>query len=148
MEADQSSYPWYAIRVRSRYEKIVSAHHRCRHRQWAETIPGSLRPESDRPKEIEAPFFPGYVFCRLNRSNRLPILMIPGGCYDRRNGKTPVPVDEAETAHLRPWSSRDFPPSPGHSRRLARKSALSGPSLWAGGDLAGFQRASSPDVVA
>jgi len=29
-------------------------------------------------KEIEVPLFPGYLFCRMNPHNRLPVLMTPG----------------------------------------------------------------------
>jgi len=90
------SYPWFALQVRSRYENIVTAHwsgmgyesflplYLCR-RRW-----------SDRFKEIEYPLFPGYVFCRLNPLNRLPILLIPGVSLIVGMGKTPIPIDETE----------------------------------------------------
>src|ERR1700730_16126293 len=88
------SYPWFALRVRSRYENIVTAHlsgmgyesflalYRCR-RRW-----------SDRFKEIESPLFPGYVFCRLNPLDRLPILKTPGGTRIVGTAKNPAPLDE------------------------------------------------------
>jgi transcription antitermination factor NusG len=94
------SYPWFALQVRSRFENIVTAHlsgmgyesflplHKCR-RRW-----------SDRFKEIEFPLFPGYVFCRLNPLDRLPILMIPGVSLIVGMGKTPVAIDEAEIAAI------------------------------------------------
>jgi transcription antitermination factor NusG len=112
MEAEHTSYPWYALRVRARHEKTVAAHlcakgyesflpvYRCRHR-W-----------SDRIKEIEAPFFPGYVFCRLNLLNRLPILMIPGVVLVVSAGRTPVPVDEAEIAPLQTAVKSGVPAEP------------------------------------
>jgi len=45
--------------------------------------------------------FPGYVFCRLDVSNRLPVLMIPGIVGIVSSGKTPLPIDETEIMSLR-----------------------------------------------
>jgi len=93
-------YPWYALRVRSRYENTVATHlhgrgyesflphYKCR-RRW-----------SDRFKEIELPLFQGYVFCRFNPLNRLPILSIPGVVHVVGVGRTPVPIDETEIAAI------------------------------------------------
>ena len=90
------SDPWFALQVKSRYEHMVATHlggrgyerflplYKCR-RRW-----------SDRFKEIEQPLFPGYVFCRLDLSNRLPVLMTPGVTLIVGAGKVPVPIDEAE----------------------------------------------------
>ena len=33
---------------------------------------------SDRIEELEEPYFPGYIFCRFDPRNRLPILTTPG----------------------------------------------------------------------
>ncbi len=69
---------WFALRVRSRHERIVASAlcdkgnevflplYRCE-RRW-----------SDRIKELELPLFPGYLFCRFDILNRLPILVTPG----------------------------------------------------------------------
>ena len=106
------SYPWFALQVRSRYENIVTAHlsgmgyesflplYMCR-RRW-----------SDRFKEIECPLFPGYVFCRLNPLNRLPILMIPGVSLIVGMGKTPIPIDEAEIAAIQSAVKSGLPSQP------------------------------------
>jgi len=57
---------------------------------------------SDRVKEVEAPLFKGYTFCRFDASRRLPILTTPGvvsivgfSCSG------PVAVDEHEMAAVR-----------------------------------------------
>jgi len=111
-EPRKMSYPWFALQVRSRYENIVTAHlsgmgyesflplYMCR-RRW-----------SDRFKEIECPLFPGYVFCRLNPLNRLPILMIPGVFLIVGMGKTPIPIDEAEIAAIQSAVKSGLPSQP------------------------------------
>ena len=55
---------------------------------------------SDRFKTVELPLFPGYVFCRLDARNRLPLLTIPGVAGIVGLGKIPVPIDDAEIAAL------------------------------------------------
>jgi len=106
------SYPWFALQVRSRYENIATAHlsgmgyesflplYKCR-RRW-----------SDRFKEIERPLFPGYVFCRLNPLDRLPILITPGVFLIVGLGKTPVPIDEAEIAAIQSAVKSGLPSQP------------------------------------
>lgn len=68
---------------------------------------------SDRLKVVDSPLFPGYVFCRFDVHNRLPILITPGVIAVVGRGKTPVPVDDAEIIsiqaaiqsgiHIEPW---------------------------------------------
>jgi transcription antitermination factor NusG len=93
--------PWFALQVRSRYESMVAGilggkgyeyflpTYRCR-RRW-----------SDRIKELELPLFPGYLFCRFNPQQRLPILKTPGLISIVAVAKHPAPVDEAEIAAVR-----------------------------------------------
>ena len=88
--------PWYALQVRPRFEKQVASTllgkgyegflplYLCR-RRW-----------SDRMKNVELPLFPGYMFCRLDLTRRLPVLMTPGVIQFVGIGRTPVPVDESE----------------------------------------------------
>ncbi len=93
-------FPWYAIQVRPRFEKVVASAllskgyegflplYRCRHR-W-----------SDRVKEVELPLFSGYLFSRLDINKRLPVLITPGVIRFVGIGKTPVPVDENEMSAI------------------------------------------------
>ena len=89
-------WPWFAILARTGREKnatllLENAGYECYlpvirfTRQW-----------SDRLKEIELPLFPGYLFCRMNPHNRLPVLMTPGVIQIVGVGKTPIPVEEQE----------------------------------------------------
>jgi transcription antitermination factor NusG len=45
---------------------------------------------------VAAPLFPGYVFCRFNAHNRLPVLVTPGVLSVVGRGRVPVPVEDAE----------------------------------------------------
>jgi len=89
-------WPWFAILARTGREKnatllLENAGYECYlpvikfTRQW-----------SDRLKEIELPLFPGYLFCRMNPHNRLPVLTTPGVMQIVGVGKTPIPVEEQE----------------------------------------------------
>jgi len=104
--------PWFAIRVRSRYENIVASllggkgfesflpTYRCR-RQW-----------SDRIKELELPLFPGYLFCRFDLQDRLSVVKTPGLISIVGIAMNPVPVDEVEMAALRTLVNSGISPRP------------------------------------
>ena len=51
---------------------------------------------SDRIKEVQSPLFPGYLFCRFDPLDRLPILKIPGVIQIVGFNRQPIPVDEDE----------------------------------------------------
>ena len=108
-----ASYPWFALRVRSRYENTVATILGGKGYEWFLPLYKSRRRWSDRIKEIELPLFPGYVFCRFDLQHRLPILTTPGVVTVVGIGKRPVPIDDAEIAAIqaalrsglstRPW---------------------------------------------
>jgi transcription antitermination factor NusG len=87
---------WFAVHVKSRAEKTVAtiAHQRG----FEEFLPvyESRHRWSDRIKKVELPLFSGYVFCRFNPDNRLPLLMIPGVLGIVGLGRVPIPVDDSE----------------------------------------------------
>ena len=89
-------YSWFALHVRSRFEKYVETH--LQQKGFDVFCPTyvATRKWSDRTKTISVPLFPNYVFCRFDLNCRLPILVTPGvnsivGC-----GKAPQSVDEQE----------------------------------------------------
>jgi transcription antitermination factor NusG len=87
---------WFALRVKSRSEKIVAT--MAQHKGFQHFLPiyQSRRRWSDRFKSVEFPLFPGYVFCRLDPQHRLPLLTIPGALNFVGIGKVPVPIEDAE----------------------------------------------------
>ena len=99
MQTDQR---WYALHVRSRYEKAVSTV--LRHKGFTEFLPvyRSRRHWSKRIAEIELPLFPGYVFCRLHRAERsVAIMTTPGVIAIVGFAGTPVPIDYDEIEAIR-----------------------------------------------
>jgi len=91
---------WFALRVKSRCEKAVAM--MAQNKGFEEFLPlyQSRHRWSDRLKLVELPLFPGYLFCRLDPHNRLPLLTIPGVLHFVGIGKTPVPIEDAEIAAI------------------------------------------------
>ena len=88
--------PWFAIRVKSRCERVVA--NIIQNKGFKGFLPlyRSRRRWSDREKSLDLPLFPGYLFCRLNPQRCLPVLTIPGVLHLVGIGKMPLPVDEQE----------------------------------------------------
>jgi len=106
------SFPWFALQIRSRYEKIAAS--LLCGKGYELFLPSykSRRRWSDRIKELEVPLFPGYLFCRFNPLDRLPILVTPGVIQVVGTGKSPVPVDDAEIAALQTAVQSGLPRQP------------------------------------
>jgi transcription antitermination factor NusG len=94
-------YPWFALRVRSKHEQTAAMH--LHHRGYEEFSPSykAERQWSDRKKTTEQFLFPGYVFCRLDPQNRLPVLTVPGVVDIVRFGEAILPIPEHEIEHVR-----------------------------------------------
>jgi transcription antitermination factor NusG len=88
--------PWYAIRVKSNCERVVSMGLRARGYEDFLPVYRTRRTWSDRQKDIDRPLFPGYVFCRLDLGKRQPVIATPGVVSIIGIGLTPVAVSEAE----------------------------------------------------
>ena len=99
--SSRDQFPWYALRVQSRFGSLASA--TLRGKGYEEFFPlyRSRRRWSDRVKELELPLFPGYSFCRFDVSHRLPILTTPGVIGIVGIGKIPAPVDLDEIEAVR-----------------------------------------------
>ena len=93
--------PWYALRVRSNHERVAAMH--LREQGYEEFSPAykSESQWSDRKKTVERFLFPGYVFCRLNPDDRLPVLMMPGVVNVVGFGNQPAAIPESEIEHVR-----------------------------------------------
>ena len=103
---------WYAIRVRSNCEKVVSL--TLSGKGYATFLPSyrKLSRWSDRNKQIELPLFPGYVFSSFDINRRLPVLMTPGILSIIGVGSTPEPVQEEELSAIRRFIASGSPVEP------------------------------------
>jgi transcription antitermination factor NusG len=113
--------PWFALQVRSRYENIVAAGLGGKGYEWFLPTYWCRRRWSDRIKEIELPLFPGYLFCRFNPQDRLPILKTLGLISIVGIAKKPVPVDEVEIAAVRTLVSSGLPHQPWPYLRIGQR---------------------------
>jgi len=104
--------PWFALQVRTRYERNVASILSGKGYEWFLPTYMSRRRWSDRVKELELPLFPGYLFCRFNPLERLPILKTPGLISIVGTAKTPIPVEASEITALRTLVTSDLSRQP------------------------------------
>jgi transcription antitermination factor NusG len=116
-----SGTSWFALHVRSRYEKTVAGILRGKGYEWFLPTYKCRRRWSDRVKETELPLFPGYLFCRFNLQERLPILKTPGLISIVGIARTPIAVDEAEITALRTVVDSGVPRQPWPYLQLGQK---------------------------
>ena len=107
-------FPWFAVQVRTRAEALVET--QLRGKDYQTFLPTYLecRQYADRIKKINAALFPGYLFCRCDPNNWLPILKTTGVQRIISFSDRPVPVDECEIEAIQtllstPSSARPWP---------------------------------------
>ena len=108
----EGNYPWFAVQVRTRREASAAEHLAGKGYEWFLPLYKSRKPWSDRIKEFETPLFPGYLFCRFNPQDRLPILKTPGVIQVVGYNRVPVPVDEQEIAAIQTLVASGIPNQP------------------------------------
>jgi transcription antitermination factor NusG len=119
---------WFALKVRSRAEQSTGTFLTGRGFEvFCPTYP-ERREYSDRIKTVQAPLFPGYLFCKLTWSNRLPIVSAPNVEYIVGFGSEPTPVATSEVAAVRTIVRSGAPCQPHPYLRLGQRVRLqSGP---------------------
>jgi transcription antitermination factor NusG len=119
-----SAEPWFALRVKPNYEKPVAA--MLRGKGFEEFLPlqRTRRQWSDRVKVMDLPLFPGYLFCRLNLEDRMPLLTTPGFLYIVGIGRNPEPVDDSEILAIQSVLRSGLPVTPWPSLMVGQKVQL------------------------
>lgn len=133
MKPETNMRSWFALQTRSRYEQFAAAHLRSKGYELFLPVYTSRRRWSDRIKELELPLFPGYVFCKFDLLNRLPILVTPGVVQVIGSGKNPIPIDDAEIAALQAVVQSELPRQPWPFLQVGQKVKI------AYGPLSGFE---------
>jgi transcription antitermination factor NusG len=108
----EALYPWFALQVRTRHEAGVADYLQGKGYEYFLPIYKARRRWSDRTKQVNAPLFPGYLFCRFNPQNRLPILKTPGVTQIVGYNHVPVAVDEKEINAIRTLVESGLPNQP------------------------------------
>lgn len=103
---------WYAVAVRSNFERIVAASLAQKGYEILLPTYTAKRRWSDRTKLIECALFPGYLFCRMELRERVPLLNTAGVASIVGNGRCPVPVLESEMEAIRRIVECGLPASP------------------------------------
>jgi len=98
---DRNHASWFALRVRSRHEKVASSV--LESKGFEQFLPTyrTRRKWTDRLKDLELPLFPGYIFCRFHPKSRAGVLDTPGVVDIVGFGKTAAEVDAAEIDALK-----------------------------------------------
>jgi transcription antitermination factor NusG len=106
------THPWFAVQTRTRHENFAARQLSGRGYEVFLPFYQCKRRWSDRIQEFEVPLFPGYLFCRFNLLDRLPILTAPGVIQIVGVGKTPIAVDEEEVIALQTAVRNGIPRHP------------------------------------
>jgi transcription antitermination factor NusG len=104
--------PWYALQVRARYERVASSSLTGMGFETFLPLSKSTREWSDRKKTVDSPLFPGYIFCRFDIQDRLPILKTPGMIQIVGYSRIPIPVDENEINAIQSAIASGLPNQP------------------------------------
>jgi transcription antitermination factor NusG len=103
---------WYAVAVRSNFERIVAQSLRQKDYEIFSPAYQSKRQWSDRTKVVECALFPGYLFCRMDLRHRVPLLDTPGVASIVGIGRCAEPVRDAEIEAIRKIVESGLPVAP------------------------------------
>jgi transcription antitermination factor NusG len=104
--------PWFALQVRTQQEAGVAEILSGKGYEWFLPQYTCRKRWSDRIKEVQTPLFPGYLFCRFDPLNRLPILKTPGVFRIVGYNRQPTPVDETEIHSIQTLIASGIPNQP------------------------------------
>jgi transcription antitermination factor NusG len=121
MSLEAESQRWFALQVRTRWERSTAVLLSGKGYQTLLPTYRTRRRWSGRLKEVDAPLFPGYVFCQFDVQKRLPILVTPGIIAIVGPGRVPVPVDHSEIAAIQAVISSGLPVEPWPYLELGQK---------------------------
>ena len=103
---------WYALRTRSRHEKLVRDQLEKQGIQPLLPTVKRLSQWKDRKKEIEVPLFSGYCFVRFSQQDRLPVQKVSGVVEVVGSGNRPEPIPDVEIEALKTLMNSVLPYDP------------------------------------
>lgn len=92
---------WYALKVRTRSEDLAATVLRNRGYEPFAPMYNERRKYSDRIKAVQAPAFPGYIFCRFSPQEKGPVLSSPAVAYIVGLAGTATPIADSEIDAIR-----------------------------------------------
>ena len=109
MPDDVHTTRWYALRTRSRHEKLVRDHLVGQRIEPLLPTVRRLSQWKDRKKEIEVPLFSCYCFARFAWQDRTPVLKVPGVVEIVGGGVYPEPIPYEEIDALKSLMASKLP---------------------------------------
>jgi len=120
---------WYALQVRTRWESSTSLLLAGKGYQTLLPTYGAKKSWSGRVRDVNAPLFPGYVFCQFDAHDRLPVLVTPGVISVVGRGKVPVPVEDVEITAIQAIAASGFHAEPWPYLEIGQKVRIESDSL-------------------
>jgi len=98
-----TSAAWFAVYTTCRHEKRIAQHLTLREIEHYLPLYRADRKWRDGSRvTVEFPLFPGYIFVRINRSERVSVLSVPGAlAVVGGTGGNPAPLPDAAIEALR-----------------------------------------------
>lgn len=100
---------WYAVRTRSRHEKLVRDRLAAQGIEHLLPTVFRLSQWKDRKKEIEVPLFSGYCFARFSWPDHLAVQTVSGVVGLVGGGQRPEPIPDAEIDAIKTLMASDLP---------------------------------------
>jgi len=100
---------WYAVRTRSRHEKLVRDRLACLSIEHLLPTVFRLSQWKDRKKEVEVPLFSGYCFAHFPWADRLAIQTVSGVVGIVGGGARPAPIPDVEIEALKSLMASELP---------------------------------------
>ncbi len=112
MHRDNGNSAWYAIRTRSRHEKLVHQQFDSRGVEAFLPLVDRRRRWKDLWKTVSVPLFPGYCFARFPYQDRLSVVTAVGVVQILGNTGIAIPVPDHEIEAVRQLVTCTLPLDP------------------------------------
>jgi transcription antitermination factor NusG len=99
--AGVNAAPWFAVTVRPQHEQSAERGLASKGLETYVPLYLAVRQWSDRTKTLQLPLFPGYVFCRFDRTQHTTVVRTPGVRMIVSFGGEPAPVPDRELEAVR-----------------------------------------------
>ena len=131
MKSPETDGPrWFALQVRTRWESSTALLLSGKGYEILLPIYQTKKYWNGKLRQLNAPLFPGYVFCQFDALNRLPILVTPGVIAVVGRGRVPVPVDDAEIAAIQTVVSSGLRAEPWPYLEIGQKIRIESDALY------------------
>ncbi len=103
---------WYALKVHTRSEDIAALALSNAGYEMFAPVYRERRKYSDRMKSVETAAFPGYIFCRFDAQNKVPVLRSQAVDYIVGIAGVPTPIPDSEIEAIRLALATGAQPAP------------------------------------